>query len=111
MNSLDEERTRMSDPESRRVPTWDEIYTGLIEDRNDERAWSGLHARVCLGARNELRDLGPAMVEDAVEDACSSVVVGIARARGVDTFAGFVYGHYLRARKRALRWHRAPVVP
>jgi RNA polymerase sigma factor (sigma-70 family) len=44
-----------------------------------------------------------ALRDDVVADTCSSVVLSIAKARGGQTFAGFVKGWYLNARRRALR--------
>jgi RNA polymerase sigma factor (sigma-70 family) len=46
------------------------------------------------------------VVEDAVADTCSTVVVCFDAARAADTFSGFVYGHYMNVRRRLIRSQR-----
>jgi DNA-directed RNA polymerase specialized sigma24 family protein len=98
-------------PVLRRAQDWEAIYGRLAMDREDWLAWAALQAWVTLWARKGLGDLGREAIEDAVAEICPSVVEGFAKARGGQTFQGFVYGHYLDARQRLLRLHRAPLMP
>lgn len=82
---------------------WAEIYGRLVRDRDDEKAWGSLRARVLPWARRALWERGWHVVDDAVEDTCSTAVICFQNARGPDTFAGFVYGHFLNIRRRALQ--------
>jgi len=96
-----------AEPES-----WAEIYWRLATDRNDSRAFAALKRRVAGWAARQLA-YSPALraqCDDIVAETCSAAVVGLVRAYGADTFAGFVYGHYLNARRRALQNARQPVV-
>jgi RNA polymerase sigma factor (sigma-70 family) len=43
-------------------------------------------------------------IEDVIADTCSSVAACFDRARGDQTFAGFVYGCYLNERRRMLAY-------
>jgi RNA polymerase sigma factor (sigma-70 family) len=86
---------------------WAWIYAELWRDPNAAIAWAALEEAVGRWARRDLADHGAAVVADAVADVCATVVVHLARARGAETFGGFVYGHFLNARKRALRQARA----
>jgi RNA polymerase sigma factor (sigma-70 family) len=54
-------------------------------------------------ARVDLWNRGRETIQDAVADTCSEVALHLGKARSGDTFRGFVLGHYLNARKRALR--------
>src|SRR5688572_19153922 len=72
-------------------------------DANDQAAWDALDARVRSWATVRLRDLRPDLVEDAVADMCSSVVMDLPAARGPDTFKGFVLGKCLNVAKGAVR--------
>ena len=77
---------------------WFEIYRRLKHDRDDEQAWLALQRRVA-------RQL-PGMdhwVEDVVAETCAGVAVSFDRARGPDTFQGFVLGQMLNARRRSMR--------
>jgi RNA polymerase sigma factor (sigma-70 family) len=89
---------------------WQEIYSRLRRDREDGQAWGALDQRVRTWARPELWGRGWHVVDDVVADTCSAVVVGLEGAHGGDTFAGFVRGHYLNARRRALREGHRPEV-
>ena len=89
---------------------WPEIYSRLRADRNDAAAWGELEARVRRWARATLGEHGPDLVEDAVADTCTRVVLDLGDARGADTFAGFAKGKFLNARKAAVAWLRQPIV-
>lgn len=91
---------------------WPEIYKRLKRDPDDTQAWDALEQHVRAWARPQLWDLGWHVVEDAVADTCSTVVLCIARARAAETFSNFTYGHYLNVRRRVLsahRWRHAPL--
>lgn len=90
---------------------WAEIYPRLHRDRDDAEAWTALEDRVRGLALRALRQRGRALVEDVVGDTCSTVVLGLDRARGAETFEGFVLGHLLNARRRVLNFYRGPVIP
>ncbi len=89
---------------------WPEIYSRLRADRNDAVAWGELEARVRRWARATLGEHGPDLVEDAVADTCTRVVLDLRDARGAETFAGFAKGKFLNARKAAIGWLRQPIV-
>jgi RNA polymerase sigma factor (sigma-70 family) len=89
---------------------WHEIYSRLRRDREDGQAWVALEQGVRAWARPELWGRGWHVVDDVVADTCSAVVVGLEGAHGGGTFAGFVRGHYLNARRRALREGHRPEV-
>jgi RNA polymerase sigma factor (sigma-70 family) len=82
---------------------WNDIYGRLLADRNDPEAWDALWSRVLGWARRSLWQRGWYAVEDAVEETCTAIVLGIEKAQGPATFSGFAYGHFLNARRRALR--------
>jgi RNA polymerase sigma factor (sigma-70 family) len=82
---------------------WPDIYAQLLRDPNHSAAWEALQARVRPWARSEFWTRGWHVVEDAVADTCSAVVISLERARGGETFAGFVYGHFRNVRRRILR--------
>lgn len=82
---------------------WVELYHRLIADRSDAEAWDQLRTRVRVWARRALWERGWYAVEDAVEDTAAAVVMSLERAQGPSTFSGFVFGHFLNARRRALR--------
>jgi RNA polymerase sigma factor (sigma-70 family) len=91
---------------------WVEIYSRLARDRNDMMAFTALQHRVARWAERQLTS--PACRserDDVVAETCAAVVLGLDEAYGPDTFAGFVYGHYLNARRRALRSVRRGTVP
>src|SRR5688572_3818684 len=81
---------------------WAELYRRLECDKNDATAWEALELRVRAWARPDLWPRGWHMVEDAVADTCSTVVLGLGKAYGAASFAGFVKGHYLNVRRRLL---------
>jgi RNA polymerase sigma factor (sigma-70 family) len=81
---------------------WPEIYAGLVRNPDDPQAWASLEQRVRQWAQPALWQLGWHMVDDAVADTCSSALIALSAAKGADTFAGFVYGHYLNVRRRVL---------
>jgi RNA polymerase sigma factor (sigma-70 family) len=82
---------------------WADIYARLGRDRNDALAWKSLERRVRAWARRGLRSYGWHVTEDAVADTSAAVALSLERARGAETFKGFVLGHYLNARQEALR--------
>lgn len=82
---------------------WAEIYARLERDRDDPLAWAALTGRVGAWAWRALGRRGRHVVEDVVADACADAVVGLDRAYGAETFCGFVYGHYLNARRRIVQ--------
>ncbi|MBI3967351.1 MAG: sigma-70 family RNA polymerase sigma factor [Chloroflexi bacterium] len=88
---------------------WTEIYTRLAADRDDPVAIAALAERVRATARRKLGGLDAAAVEDAIAETCAHTVLGLASAHGAETFRGFVLGHLLNARQRALRWRPATV--
>jgi len=90
---------------------WADIYGRLSRDLEDAGAWRALEERVRLRAQTQLAQRGWAVVEDVVSDTCAAVAVSFARARGPETFDGFVFGHYLNARRRALLHLLRPHVP
>jgi RNA polymerase sigma factor (sigma-70 family) len=92
---------------------WDEIYRRLERNPDDWAAFTALERRVARWADRQLRSPAAlrAQRDDVVADTCAAAVLGIARAYGAETFQGFVYGHYLNARRRALAEARQPVVP
>lgn len=81
---------------------WSEIYRRLRRRLDDGEAWTALEEKVRRWVRRDLWTRGSEVVDDVVADTCSDAVMGLAAARGPDTFAGFVSGHYLNARRRAL---------
>lgn len=85
---------------------WSQIYERVKDDVNDRQAWISLQLRVVRRARRDIWQLGWDVVDDVVADTCAEVVIHIEAARGPASFAGFVLGHYLNARKRALRARR-----
>jgi RNA polymerase sigma-70 factor, ECF subfamily len=83
---------------------WTDIYTRIEADRNDQFAWQALQERVRAWACAHLRGETWHTIEDVIADTCSSVAVCFSRARGDETFAGFVYGCYLNERRRTLAY-------
>lgn len=81
---------------------WTEIYERLCGNCADPMAFSALEQRVRAGARRDLQAHGWHVAEDAIADTCAGVILSLPKARGAETFAGFVYGHYLNARRRVL---------
>lgn len=90
---------------------WATICTRLRLDPNDQAAWEALDARVRSWAYERLRGLRPEILEDAVADVCSSVVMDLPAARGPDTFRGFVLGKCLNVAKGAVRLAERQRVP
>ena len=82
--------------------SWATLYIRLRQDANDSEAWGALQDGVRRWAQAALWQRGWHVVEDAVADTCSTVVVNIDRARGPETFSGFAYGHYLNVRRRLI---------
>ena len=82
---------------------WEEIYCRLELDNNDSAAWQTLERRVTSWGRAVFWSRGTHVVQDAVADTCAAVALNLGDARGPDTFAGFVYGHFLTVRRRLLR--------
>jgi RNA polymerase sigma-70 factor (ECF subfamily) len=81
---------------------WADVYRRLAYDREDAGAWRALEERVRVRAQAQLARRGWAVVEDVVSETCAAVAVSFGRARGPESFDGFVFGHYLNARRRAL---------
>jgi RNA polymerase sigma factor (sigma-70 family) len=81
---------------------WPQIYERLLADREDSEAWNALWQRVMGWARRGLWQRGWYAIEDVVEETCSATLLGLEKAQGGATFSGFVYGHYLNARRRTL---------
>jgi RNA polymerase sigma factor (sigma-70 family) len=92
---------------------WPDIYQRLARSRTDPDpvAYAALRSRVYAWARRNLSGRGWHVIEDVVEEASASAIVNIDRARGPDTFEGFVRGHFLNARRRMLPEDRPNVVP
>jgi RNA polymerase sigma factor (sigma-70 family) len=90
---------------------WEQIYLRFASDTNDAQAWAALERRVRVWARAVFWQDSPNAIDDVVADTCAAVALGISRARGAETFAGFAYGHFLNARKRMLRSHPPGWVP
>src|SRR5438067_1154342 len=82
---------------------WECMYRRLMCDNEDALAWCALQRRVENWARAVFRGRAHNVVEDVVAETCASVALAIRGARGPETFAGFVYGHFLNVRRRALR--------
>ncbi|HEY3060583.1 MAG TPA: sigma-70 family RNA polymerase sigma factor [Chloroflexota bacterium] len=82
---------------------WQEIYQRLLVDRNDRQAWLNLEQRVRRWARTVLIARGTHAIDDAVADTCAAAVLNLDAARGAETFAGFVYGHFLNVRRGVLK--------
>jgi RNA polymerase sigma factor (sigma-70 family) len=75
----------------------------LQRDANDQAAWDALERLVRPWAYNRLRGRLPDLIEDAIADMCSSVVLDIQAARAPETFKGFVIGKCLNVVKGAVR--------
>jgi RNA polymerase sigma factor (sigma-70 family) len=90
---------------------WATICTRLRADPNDRPAWDALDARVRAWAYGRLRGIRSEIVEDAVADVCSNVVLDLEAARGPDTFRGFVLGKCLNVAKGAVRLAERERVP
>jgi RNA polymerase sigma factor (sigma-70 family) len=90
---------------------WEQIYVRFTSDTNDAQAWEALERRVRVWARAVFWNDSPHAIDDVVADTCAAVALGIGRARGAETFAGFAYGHFLNARRRMLRSYLPGCVP
>jgi RNA polymerase sigma factor (sigma-70 family) len=90
---------------------WAEIYNRLRRSRNDSLAWSALEGRVRTLAGRALRRRSPTLVDDVVAETCATVALSLDKARGAETFDGFVLGHLLNARRHVLAFYHAPVNP
>jgi RNA polymerase sigma factor (sigma-70 family) len=88
---------------------WAGLYRRLARDRNDQHGWDTLEASVRAWAQQDLWQRGWTVVDDAVAESCADVVLGLEKARGPETFAGFVRGQYLNVRRRVLQRLRLPV--
>jgi RNA polymerase sigma factor (sigma-70 family) len=92
---------------------WTWIFAHLARDRNDAAALAALEARVLRWAERKIVGVAArACREDVVAETCAEVIVNLDRARGPDTFAGFVLGYFLNARRHALydtRWTHEPL--
>ena len=80
---------------------WAEIYARLRADRNDPLPWGALEGRVRGLARTRLGQRGEDVVEDVTADTCSTVALNFEKARGAETFGGFVLGQFLNVARRA----------
>jgi RNA polymerase sigma factor (sigma-70 family) len=90
---------------------WSEIHAHLTQDLNDAPAWNALNKRVRGWAARALRQLGPDIVDDVVADTCSTIAVNFGRARGAQTFRGFVLGTFWNERRRVLRQREPSITP
>ena len=92
--------------------SWDELYVRLYRDPEDSVAFAALVRRVTRWADRQLRT--PTVLrelsEDVIAETCSAVVLNLQRAYGAETFAGFVFGQFLTARRRYLRFLRLECV-
>jgi RNA polymerase sigma factor (sigma-70 family) len=88
---------------------WPDIYQRLRRDPNDQAAWDMLDAGVRAWARPDLWNRGWTAVDDTVAEVCSEAVLSLDKARGGETFAGFVRGIYLNVRRRTLVAARANI--
>src|SRR5215471_11038283 len=87
---------------------WEQIHQSLVLDREDCTAWMELNRRVRIwlvsdGFRGH--DL-----DDAVAEVLAAVVMTFDRARGAESFRGFVLGHRFNVRRRARSTSRAALV-
>jgi RNA polymerase sigma factor (sigma-70 family) len=82
---------------------WQEIYWRLLVDRNDRLAWQALERRARRWAQVILATRGTHAIDDAVADTCAAALLNLDGARGAETFAGFVYGHFLNVRRGVLK--------
>lgn len=94
-----------------RVSPWPRFYDALKADRLDAETWTEIAARLRYLARRGLYRFGEDIVEEAAQDACMRVFVGFDRARGRETFEGFVYGCYMSARNAVLTHEDRPLEP
>lgn len=78
---------------------WSDIYRRLGHDRNDFEAYAALESRVLPIVKSTLRHNDRQLAEDVIADTCTAVVMGLDKARGPDTFRGFVIGIYLNTRR------------
>ena len=78
---------------------WPDIYRRLKSEPNDAAAFAALERRVLALARSALSTQSPHLVDDVVADTCAAAVMSISRARGPETFRGFVIGEYLNVRR------------
>jgi hypothetical protein len=92
-----------------RALDWAEMYRRLAADRRDAPALAALGSWVSLWAYRGLFHFGPDVIEQVIAETCRQAVANFQRARGAETFSGFVYGHYLDVRRRRLRPDRPPV--
>lgn len=90
---------------------WTEIYQRLHRDRDDQLTWDRLDAAVRSWARPDLWNRGWTVVDDVVAETCAEVVMALHKARGAETFAGFVRGHYLNVRRRFIVARQALATP
>lgn len=88
--------------------TWPAIYARLVRSSCDAEAYVALQRRVRFWAARDVRNLagGTLLQDDIVSDTCANAILGVCRAYGAETFAGFVYGHYLTVRRGYFRASR-----
>jgi RNA polymerase sigma-70 factor, ECF subfamily len=89
------------------VVEWSEIYDRLVVDPNDAGGWSALLRRVHGWARTRLASADGWVLDEVSADTCSAVALKMSLARGRDTFATFVYGYFLNACRRYIRYRDA----
>jgi RNA polymerase sigma factor (sigma-70 family) len=82
---------------------WEDIYQSLISDTEDYQAWKLLERKVHAWARATFWKYGHDAIDDVVAETCAAVALSLTGARGADSFRGFVYGHFLNARRRILK--------
>jgi RNA polymerase sigma factor (sigma-70 family) len=93
--------------------SWDELYVRLYRDPDDHVAFAALIRRVARWAERQLRtpNVLRELSEDVIAETCAAVILNLHRAYGAETFAGFVFGQFLTARRRYLRFLRLECVP
>jgi RNA polymerase sigma-70 factor, ECF subfamily len=90
---------------------WATICIRLRLDQNDQDAWAALESRVRAWAYDWLRGRNREIVEDAIADMCTSIVLDLEAARGPETFRGFVIGKCRNVAKGAIRLAERSSIP
>jgi RNA polymerase sigma factor (sigma-70 family) len=92
--------------------SWQQIYARLLLNQDDFTAYEALWRRVSRWAdRQSGAPLGiHEHREDVVAETCAATILGLDHAYGAETFSGFVFGQFLTARRRYLRFTRLMTV-
>src|SRR5215207_8912787 len=88
---------------------WQQIYMRLRSNREDVIAWQALERRVRAWLRSDQPQTTD-VLDDAVAEVLASVCLSFERARGPETFRGFVHGHRLNVRRRMWSRLNAPLI-